>query len=136
MGGLRRLGRGRLCFLVLLVCCSVLVAEVGRGELAGRTCLHGQETGPGIVGGRVTETGDEAEDETEDVCVSGRDGLRPERSPGRRLFLAVGPCWVRGQEMIAITVDGLEVAIVGFDVDRRCHFFFLYHESCAVASEC
>lgn len=50
-------------------------SEVGRGELAGRTCLHGQETRPGIVGGRVTETGDEAEDKTEDVCVSGRDGL-------------------------------------------------------------
>lgn len=46
-------------------------ADVGHGESVGRTCLHGQETRPGIVGGRVAEPGDEAEDETEEVSISG-----------------------------------------------------------------
>ncbi len=99
----------------------------------GRTCLHSQETRPGIVGGGVAEPSDEAEDETEEVGVSGRDGLRPERGRCRcrRLFLTVGLWWVRGQGTIAIgiTVGSLEIAIIGFDVGRGCH-------SCVYTMEC
>lgn len=35
-----------------------------------RTCLHSQETGPGVVGTAVAETRQEAQQETDEVCMA------------------------------------------------------------------
>lgn len=61
------------------------------------TSLHGEETGPGVVGTAIAEACVQGKEQTNEVRIGGIDGLPPALSEGPSLFLrlrllrALGP---------------------------------------------